>query len=331
MKNNEEGSVIIYAIMMLSLVTLMGVAASRTTGIELQIAKNDLVTKEAFYAASSGVQHAALKVIKNDCLENPPCSESDYISYGKGVSYKFDVLDTGNVHGGHPVLEIESFGKAPANGATHIKAGLSVVIIPDIFQSPTALYVNKDLENKGVSGSVDGEYDEHNCTADDIWTTPTATEGQEASDYTGDTGSTDRRMSDMVPYPFDQAYEILSNNYTTLITTVENNMMLGDGNHMTDIFFHDGDWQASNLDGYGILVVGGDMITSGNITWHGLIFVKGDSIYNGGGHKEVYGAVIANGNVILNGTVDINYAYCTIGEDLKNDLTKYKIKWWAQQ
>jgi len=328
---NEEGSVIVYAIIMLALCTLMGLAASRTTAIELQIAKNDWIIKEAFYAANSGINVAVSKINNEDCLNNPPCSQDTYVAFADKVSYKFDVIDTEDVYGGYPVLEIDSFGKAKGGGEAHIRAGLSIEIIPDIFQSPAALYVNHDLEKNGVSGSALGEYSEPLCTADDIWTTPTAIGGQEAADYVADIGATDRRMSDMDAYPFNSAYNILSKNHTTLITTVENNMSLGKPSKMTDIFFHEGDWQASNLDGYGILVVGGDMITSGNITWHGMIFIRGDSIYNGGGRKEIYGAVIANGDMVINGTVDINYAYCTIGDDLKNDLTKYKLKWWAQK
>jgi hypothetical protein len=332
MIKNEKGSVLVYALVMLALTTVMGITAVNTARIDIQIAGNDMIAKQAFYAANSGVHVAGAK-INDDCLNNPPCSQDDYVPLGDRESFRFDVIDTGDVYGGYPVLQVDSYGKAKGNGNAHIRAQFSVDIIPDIFQSPAALYVNRNLEKNGVSGSALGEYSEPLCTADDIWTTPYAIEGQEATDYPANVGGNDRRMTEQEPYPFMSAYHLLSNpkNYTHLIETVENNMYLGNPTRMTDIFFYDGDWNSSNLDGYGILVVSGNMITSGNVSWHGMIFVKGDSIYNGGGTKEVYGAVIVNGNAIINGTVDIRYAYCSIGDDLKDDLTKYRMKWWAQQ
>jgi len=324
---NQRGSVLIIALVMLALCTIMGMMASRMTQTSLITAGNYKTAKQAFYAAESGVAMAVAKV-NNDCLNDPPCSVDDYFTYADGVSFKFDVIDTGDAIEKWPILVVDSHGKATGNGFANINARIVPRIIPDIFQSPAALYVNGDLENKGVSGSILGEYAEPLCSADDIWTTEFITEGMEADDYTADVGATDKKKNNMPKYPFAKAFNVLSQNYTTLITNVENNMHLGDATKMTDIFYYDGDWQAANLDGYGILVVSGDMITSGNITWNGLIFVQGDSIYNGGGSKEIYGAVIANGNVILNGTVNINYAYCSIGEDLRDELTKYRLAWW---
>ena len=50
---NEEGFVLITGLMILVILTLLGIAATRNTSIELQIAGNDKLHKETFYAAEA--------------------------------------------------------------------------------------------------------------------------------------------------------------------------------------------------------------------------------------------------------------------------------------
>ncbi len=57
--NNEEGSVIVAALMILVLVTLMGISATTTSTIEAQIAGNEYIYKKGFYLAEASVQTAA--------------------------------------------------------------------------------------------------------------------------------------------------------------------------------------------------------------------------------------------------------------------------------
>lgn len=53
--NNEKGSTLIVAIMFLMLLTILGVFATTTSTIELQISGNDKISRMVFYAADSGV------------------------------------------------------------------------------------------------------------------------------------------------------------------------------------------------------------------------------------------------------------------------------------
>ena len=57
--NNENGSVIIAAIFILVLVTILGVAATNTTTLELQIAANDQFMKMAFYNSDASLYGTA--------------------------------------------------------------------------------------------------------------------------------------------------------------------------------------------------------------------------------------------------------------------------------
>ena len=55
---NDEGSVVAVALIMLVLVTLLGIAATTTSTIEVQIAGNDKFHKKTFYTAEAGIEHA---------------------------------------------------------------------------------------------------------------------------------------------------------------------------------------------------------------------------------------------------------------------------------
>jgi hypothetical protein len=85
-----------------------------------------------------------------------------------------------------------------------------------------------------------------------------------------------------------------------------------------------GSSKATNLTGYGILFVDGDIELAGNLDWHGIILVSGDITFSGGGTKTIEGAVVGLGDAIaLNGSVDIQYD-CELLQDLQDNFSGYK-------
>jgi hypothetical protein len=56
---NENGSALLVSMLILGLLTIIGIAVTRTTDIELQIAGNDRMHKTAFYEADSGTEYGA--------------------------------------------------------------------------------------------------------------------------------------------------------------------------------------------------------------------------------------------------------------------------------
>jgi Tfp pilus assembly protein PilX len=56
-KKNQEGFIIIAAVMMLALLTIIAVSALNTSTTEVKIATNELLYEKTFYAAESGLQH----------------------------------------------------------------------------------------------------------------------------------------------------------------------------------------------------------------------------------------------------------------------------------
>ncbi len=57
--NNEEGSAIVIALIILVLLTMIGITASNNTVIELQIVRNEAVYRQNFYRAEAVVIEAA--------------------------------------------------------------------------------------------------------------------------------------------------------------------------------------------------------------------------------------------------------------------------------
>lgn len=56
--DNQKGSAIIFAMLILVVVTLIGISATNTSVTELQISANDRLYKQAFYAADGGTEMA---------------------------------------------------------------------------------------------------------------------------------------------------------------------------------------------------------------------------------------------------------------------------------
>ena len=107
---NEEGSVIVIAIIILAVLTLIGVASMRTSNTELQISTNHGIALINFYSAESAGSHGKLWLLGLD-LENDtdtasfgPLNESDepeWFNLSNGSSYtwlvKHEVDADGNI------------------------------------------------------------------------------------------------------------------------------------------------------------------------------------------------------------------------------------------
>lgn len=74
---NENGSVIVLSLIMLVLLTLLGMAATRTSNIEVQIASNDRQAARSLYQAESA-DHYALEItntwMTNSFLSSTPAT-----------------------------------------------------------------------------------------------------------------------------------------------------------------------------------------------------------------------------------------------------------------
>jgi Tfp pilus assembly protein PilX len=59
---NEEGSAIVVAMMILMVITIIGISASKMTTVELQIVRNDGIYKQNLYLAEAAAQEAIQRI-----------------------------------------------------------------------------------------------------------------------------------------------------------------------------------------------------------------------------------------------------------------------------
>ncbi len=76
---DETGSVLVIALLMLVFLTLLGIASTTTTSIELQIAQNERIYQNHFNAAEAAALHAIQWVADASDLED--FSDDEYSNY----------------------------------------------------------------------------------------------------------------------------------------------------------------------------------------------------------------------------------------------------------
>jgi hypothetical protein len=101
---NEKGSVMVISLLILVVLTVIGVAATSTTELELQISGNDKTQKMAFYAAEAATSYVVASpdlygpdnIIENEGLDFPNDeAPSEEWTLGEGQSFNGDVVYIG--------------------------------------------------------------------------------------------------------------------------------------------------------------------------------------------------------------------------------------------
>ena len=105
---NEDGMILVIALIVLALLTLLGLGATTTSTIELDIAVNEKAQKIAFYAADAGIE--AGRAVLND-LKTGDSGNWDNLLQGNqlvgqttGISTLDDALDDAGGRGAGPAL-----------------------------------------------------------------------------------------------------------------------------------------------------------------------------------------------------------------------------------
>lgn len=361
---NEKGSILVIVVVILMAMTIMGSAMLRMTQMELQMTTNDYLHKRSFYAAESGLSYAVAKLPEVGDFTSPDPTWEITLEYDLPVKnpnnpsfFEVDVwhkvgidpatnMDTvilwGDANGdykneenfttGYPVEYIYSYGHAgPEARRGHVEIESQVIRESLVVDPKAALYVGGNLQNNGAAAVADGDYNAA-CVGSgikDIITTDDAIAGKQATDWTGSCGTfcdMDNNGDHYPVYEYAQRLIQMGEEFTPT-----NNIILGDSTDDMGIYYYKGDIEVlNNIDGYGILVVDGNLTIGGNLSWHGLIIVTGNSTYNGGGSKEIYGAVITGGDVLGNGSPDYLYD-CDVISKLENEYLRYRRRYWTQR
>ncbi len=350
---NENGYVIVMALLILAILTIIGTSALQISITEQKISTNFLIHEMNFYAAESGVNIAPLWVSVH--LDESDYDNVDYLGtfegdigtnnfYSVEVEHQVgvdtdgvvkvlrygdedgDYLNEINFTTGMPLEKATSYGTHKGRGG---KSAIEVRFIHEpLFMMPNAaLRVNSSVNGNGVAGSIIGENQAgSDCgdVADIMYDIAGGT-----IDYDGDMGDTPVVEQSTGMYPFPLIEPIINKNATHHIIG-SNNMTIPASSQESPAIIHiTGDGKMSNITGYGILLITGKLDLSGNLDWHGIIIAGDDIVLSGGGTKTVYGAVIGMGEAIaINGSVDIQYD-CDVLSEL-HGMSRYRRLSWRQ-
>ena len=72
--NNEEGSAIVMALIVLAMLTIIGIVSSSNTVFELQIVRNEAIYRRNFYRAESAIVEAAQRLETSNAADSLPIS-----------------------------------------------------------------------------------------------------------------------------------------------------------------------------------------------------------------------------------------------------------------
>jgi len=361
LKNDEDGYVIVIVLMVLSILTVISLAGVRTSITEVKIATNHLIYHMNFYAAESGIAIGPLWTKDEANYPESEWGNIDFTGTGTGelsndTSYTFEVtprtkidpvdgetkvlrygdqdgdyLNEVNFTIGPPLIIVDSHGTHTSRGG--LSSIRATFIFSPIFMMPNAaLRVNSNVNGNGVSGSIIGEH-KAGSSCEDVADIMYDVEGG-TIEYGGDLGDDPVIVVSSGMYPIPLIKPLILERATIEIIG-SNNIDEGiieseTSSENPGVVYISGDAKATNLVGFGILFVDGDIELAGSLGWTGIIIVNGNITFSGGGTKTIAGAVIGGGDAVaLNGSVDIQYD-CEVLSDLHDNFSNYRMMSWRQ-
>ncbi|MCF8144709.1 MAG: pilus assembly PilX N-terminal domain-containing protein [Deltaproteobacteria bacterium] len=251
-----------------------------------------------------------------------------YYGYGDATDPAKACQFTGTAGAGSTPVEIITAYKK--SGSEWSKALELEVVRPIPPPITSTLYSKGDITFNG--GGSQNVYGEDNCgsagalppayTKD-----PSVSVENSTPDYTGDPaepveGSTDIDISGYL--------EDMKDSATIIITSDQNGATYGSSTDFVSCYCDAtslvGGLKLQNVTGYGVLLVEGDLTLGGGFNWSGIVLVTGTLTFNGGGSGiNIFGAVLANQTIDINGGLDLRYDSCMISSSFINQPLKSRI------
>ena len=257
---------------------------------------------------------------------NHDSDTDDLIFWGDGNG---DFVSEENVASGMPMEWIMGVGMY---GGAIRRAGVKIRPSPVFLAPPAALYANGHIYKTGGGGSAVGRGSGSGCVAiPDVMTTAKATNAEgKARSWPAGSSSPSRFVEiSNAAYPVEETLARAESHASEIIAPgVYSFANYGGANQRVNLFFCPSDLTLSNLSGYGLLVVGGNLVISGNISWQGVIISKKGITIESGGAQEIRGAVISGGDVRITGAPDILYD-CHITRRLQTAQADYHVAGWT--
>lgn len=348
---NQEGFAIVFAIMILAMITLLGFASIQTSTTEVQITTNMHIHHMEFYAAESGIAVGPLWYIQyhkdnNIDLMTMPSEEAiawsdgdggvlgNYCMYDFTVSYRNDGTDVYmEATTLMPDLLVHSEGTHPRGGVVPIEATFTFAPAFTIPSNPIWAEDNVELGGNSTVDAgfnlCDGEAEPKEVKFLDLPDNDFDVDGSASCsgvcEYENSTEVFDMSMVDSLKA---EEYTDLPEDAGTYVDDGDNT------NDFPKVIRITGDAHVNNSDsftGHGILIVEGDLIINGGFDWYGLVVVKGrlDAM----GTAMVQGAVVVTDSsgvdADIKGRFIINYD-CEMINNAFNSFSGYRMTSWIQ-
>lgn len=361
--NNENGIVLIVALVLLTALTLAGATAFIVASTDLKVGGNFRTHQTALQVAMAGAEHAretlrasnsassdstnfseelAARVGANGVLNGYSASTDDSAivssnTLASGYTYNAYLTNdsaegASNTTDNDGKVMITSVATGPNNTKSIVQT--TVRLYSFSTSSPAVMYSKDNVTLNGSSIGISGN-DGSSCGNGDlapVYTKDPAT--------TTTNGSPDLSGSPSTPQhgPTDidlQAYvDELKGGANYTLTADSSGSTFGSSTNFVTVYADaagtqaDGELRLNNVDGYGILLVEGDLQLAGNINWNGIIIVTGVITSSGGGSNskniqgQIYSGSSSLGDSTISGSVVIGYHSCNVKKALSSQPLK---------
>lgn len=347
--NSQDGLILIAALTLLSALILAGATAFIVASTGVKVGSNFKNNQTALQVAMAGAEQArqTLRAV-NAASANPANFSEELVAYAStplasssslisGYSYTASLTNdtaagetsTTDVNG---KVVITSIATGPKNSKAIVT---TVVQIYNLSTgSPAVVYSKDNVTLNGSSLSINGN-DGGSCgggnlgtvyTKDPSTTTTNGNPPLTGNPSTPQHGTLDIDLQGLVDqFKTGASYTLTadvsgatygsSTNYVTVYADAEGTQA-------------DHELRLNNVDGYGILIVKGDLQMAGNINWNGIIIVTGIVSSSGGGSnaKNIQGQIFSGsstlGDTAISGNIDITYNSCKVKQALSSQPLK---------
>ncbi len=343
----QSGFLLIAALTLLSALTLVGATAYILSSTDIKIGGNFRNNQMVLQVAMAGAERSreilrqanagstdtasfseelAALVGANSTLNNP-LSTTDDVVYASGtmnnVSYTVYVTnDTQDANGWLSTTDsnkralLTSIATGPNNSKAIVQ---TVVEVFPMVSSPSAIYTKGDVTGNGTSLTVSGNDACGGTNLDAIYAkgdwdpngSPTLTGA--VTEF----GTVDLDITGMVSE--------LKNSANIQLTEDTSNATYGSSTSFTTVYSNTSSpnnvngLKLSNVTGWGILIVEGDLELGGGFNWNGIILATGAVKLNGGGGPQalnIQGQLLSGTSTVtdisLNGSNNITYNSCHV-------------------
>ena len=313
---DDKGIALLAVMAIMSILFVLGTAILTTTIIESKTSQNHKKSVQALYDCEAGVAEAIAR-IKNNTAVMDNDGDPNWVSATNSTlfHYRYYITYASDSH----IYKIISEGTDSTRTANHrIVVELMRLFSAGDITSP--VYCGSG-DNRGQPNTINGnsscpawadDGDPNNNTSAPCIVTPNScVSASNPLDFDQNqliTSNPDKMVYNVPPLDLPA----MASYYSTVadLTSIPSgNADIGASNDLKVVYINSSETIAGNRNGYGILVVTGDLHLSGQIHWFGLVIVLGNIRQTGGGSHglQVTGAVLTPNNFSMRGNPDIQW------------------------